>query len=113
MKIVDRWQDLVHTHFVTDAVRLTAERVREIERAFLPMLRTAGVVFGIHFAHAGRDQGIRIVLECQPLGKDLEHLQTELARIIEPIPIRPPTVTSVHTRDSSPHRAARSPTSQR
>ena len=90
MKILDRWQDLVHTHFVTDAVRLPSERVREIERGFLPVLRASGVVFGIHLAHARHDKGIRIVLECQPRGKELERLQAELARIIEPIPIRPP-----------------------
>jgi hypothetical protein len=60
MQIIDRWQDLVHTHFVTDAVRLPSARVREIERGFLPVLRAAGVVFGIHFAHAPRDKGIRI-----------------------------------------------------
>jgi hypothetical protein len=101
MQIVDRWQDLVHTHFVTDAQRLSTERVREIERGFLPVLRAAGVVFGIHLAHARRDQGIRIVLECQPRGKDLERLQRELARIIEPIPIRPPTVTGLHTEGGS------------
>jgi hypothetical protein len=95
MKILDRWQDLVHTHFVTDAVRLPTERVREIERNFLPVLRGSGVVFGIHLAHAPQDRGIRIVLECQPRGKDLEHLQAELARIIAPIPIRPPVVTSL------------------
>jgi len=97
MKIVDRWEDLVHTHFVTDAVRLPTERVREIERSFLPVLRAAGVVFGTHFAHTGRDRGIRIVLECQPRGKDLAHLETELARIIEPIPIRPPTTVRLRT----------------
>jgi hypothetical protein len=101
MKIVDRWQDLVHTHFVTDAVRLPAERVREIERGFLPVLRAAGVVFGIHLAHAGHERGIRIVLECQPRAKELERLQSELARIIEPIPIRPPTVTSLRLEERS------------
>jgi hypothetical protein len=95
MKIIERWEDLVHTHFVTDAVRLPSERTRQIERAISPVLRTMGILFGIHFAHARRDRGIRIVLECQPKGKELEHVQRELARIIEPIPIRPPTVASI------------------
>jgi hypothetical protein len=99
MKIIDRWHDLVHTHFVTDAVRLPTERLREIERAVLPVLRQVGVVFGIHFVHAERDLGIRIVLECQPRSKDLERLQAELARILEPIPIRPAVVISLRTEE--------------
>ena len=41
MHIVERWKDLVHTHFVTDGVRLTPERTREIERAFGAVLRAA------------------------------------------------------------------------
>lgn len=58
MKIVDRWKDLVHTHFVTDALRLTAERTRAIERAFGEVLRSNGIVFGTHFAHARHEPGI-------------------------------------------------------
>jgi len=97
MKIVDRWEDLVHTHFVTDGVRLPSERLREIERAFLPILRAAGIVFGIHFARAKDDPGVRIVLECQPAREGADRLQRELSRIIAPIPVRPPTVTGVTT----------------
>lgn len=94
MKIVDRWKDLVHTHFVTDAVRLTAERTREIEHAFGEVLRGNGIVFGTHFAHRRQEAGIRIVLECQPEQRMLERIQEELARIVAPIPTKPPTVTA-------------------
>jgi hypothetical protein len=38
MRIVERWKDLVHTHFVTDGVRLTPDRTRAIEREFLSVL---------------------------------------------------------------------------
>ena len=87
---------------MTDAVRLTAERVREIERSFAPVLRSARVVFGIHLAHAGRDQGIRIELECQPLDKDLEHLRTELAASSSALPSgpRPSPARALETRPS-------------
>jgi hypothetical protein len=97
MKIIDRWQDLVHTHFVTDAVRLPTERTREIKRGFAPALRASGIMFGIHFAHASHERGIRIVLECQPERSVLESLERELARVIERIPIRPPTTIGVRT----------------
>jgi hypothetical protein len=92
MRIVERWKDLVHTHFVTDGVRLTPERTRAIEREFLPVLRSAGIVFAIHFARASHERTIRIVLECQPGSKELEQLERELGRILAPVPIRPPTV---------------------
>ena len=95
MKIVERWKDLVHTHFVTDARRLTAERTRDIERAFGEVLRSNGIVFGTHFAHGRHEPGIRIVLECQPEQRTLERIQAELARIVAPIPTKPPTVMAV------------------
>ncbi|HVW26845.1 MAG TPA: hypothetical protein VHC69_15860 [Polyangiaceae bacterium] len=97
MKIVDRWEDLVHTHFVTDAVRLPTERLREIERAFIPELRRSGIVVGIHFARSREDPGVRIVLECQPGRESTARLETQLARIVAPIPARPPTVSQVRT----------------
>lgn len=97
MKIVDRWEDLVHTHFVTDGVRLPPERLRQIERAFLPILKADGIVVGIHFARAKDDPGVRIVLECQPGRDDRDRLQRELSKIVEPIPIRPPTMARVKT----------------
>jgi hypothetical protein len=94
-RILERWKDLVHTHFVTDGVRLSPERTREIEREFMPVLRASGVVFPIHFARASHERTIRIVLECQPSGKELERLERELGRILEPIPVRPPTTRAL------------------
>ena len=95
MKITDRWEDLVHTHFVTDAVRLPSERLREIERGVLPLLRESGIVFGIHFAHSRKERTIRIVLECRPPKKELDAIQSQIARIVERIPAKPPTVKVV------------------
>ena len=101
MRIVERWKDLVHTHFTTDGVRLGAERTREIERAFSKVLRESGIVFPIHFARGSHERTIRIVLECQPGKAELERLERELARIIEPIPIRPSTVRAVRVDGST------------
>ena len=95
MRIIDRWMDLVHTHFVTDGVRLTERSTRDIERQFAAVLRASGIVFPMHFARAPRDRTIRIVLECQPVGEALDRLERELARILEPIPIRPPSIAGV------------------
>ena len=104
MRILERWKDLVHTHFVTDGVRLAPERTRDIEREFLPVLRASGIVFPIHFARASHEPTIRIVLECQPPQKELERLERELARILEPIPIRPPTVKVLRVEGSDERR---------
>ena len=95
MRIVGRWKDLVHTHFVTDGERLGAEHTRHIERTFGAVLRQRGIVFPIHFARARRESTIRVVLECQPAQDELAHLEQELARIIEPIPARPARVKSI------------------
>jgi hypothetical protein len=89
--------DLVHTHFVTDGLRLPTERLREIERGFLPAVRRTGILVGIHFARPPTDPGVRIVLECQPARPDLEELQRELERVVAPIPVKPPTVMRVKT----------------
>ena len=101
MRITERGKELVHTHFVTDGVRLGAERTRDIERDFLPVLRASGIVFPIHFARASHERTIRIVLECQPGRAEVERLERELARIIAPIPVRPPTVSAVRVDEGS------------
>jgi hypothetical protein len=95
MRILTRWKDLVHTHFVTDGVRLTPERRRDIAREFSAVLRSAGIVFPIHFVRARHERTIRIVLECQPAQLELERLERDLGKILEPIPIRPPTVKRI------------------
>ena len=95
MRIQGRWKDLVHTHFVTDGERLGPEHTREIARAFGSVLRQRGIVFPMHFARSRQERTIRIVLECQPAQDELAHLEQELARIIEPIPARPPRVRAI------------------
>lgn len=100
MRIVDRWESLVFTHFVTDGQRLPAHRVKEIEEAFVPALRARGIVVGMHFEHARDDPGIRIVLECRPARPDLDALSRELARILAPIPVRP--AVTIGTQVSAP-----------
>ncbi|GIW41564.1 MAG: hypothetical protein KatS3mg076_2141 [Candidatus Binatia bacterium] len=93
MRILEEWQSFVHTHFQTDGQQLPTERVREIERAVLPVLRRLGIVFGIHLEREPRDPGIRIVLECRPLESDLDVIRKTLRETLRPIPVRPrPTV---------------------
>ena len=38
----------IHTHFVTDCVRLSHTQGRDIEAALLPVLRQQHIVYGIH-----------------------------------------------------------------
>jgi hypothetical protein len=102
MRILDRWESLVFTHFVTDGQRLPAHRVEAIEDAFVPRLRARGIVVGVHLEHERTDPGIRLVLECRPAREDLDALERELARILEPIPARP--AVTVRTRVRPPER---------
>src|SRR5262245_55783984 len=49
MEIVQRRELWIHTHFVTDCVRLSQAQGRDIEAALLPVLRQQHIVYGIHF----------------------------------------------------------------
>jgi hypothetical protein len=89
MKILSRHREFVHTHFVTDGVRLPSHRMREIQDQLRPFLRRLGIVFGIHFASHAGEEGIRVVLECIPVRDVLDFIQVELQRVIAPIPARP------------------------
>lgn len=92
MKIERRRRTWIHTHFVTDCLRLPAHRMEEIQRQMAPALRKMGIVFGLHFEAEQGEPGVIIVLECKPLPAVLEYLHLELQRIVEPIPARPRTV---------------------
>jgi len=63
MEIMQRRELWIHTHFVTNCVRLSHAQGREIEAALLPVLRQHHLVYGIHFEESRYDPGIRIVLE--------------------------------------------------
>jgi len=97
MEIVQRRELWIHTHFVTDWVRLSHAQGRDIEAALLPVLRQQHIVYGIHFEKSRHDPGIRIVLECIPLRRVLEQIETALRRIIAPIPAKPTPVQTVTT----------------
>jgi len=96
VEILVRREVWIHTHFVTDCVRLSYAQGREIEAALLPVLYQYHLVYGIHFAESWHDPGIRIVLECIPLRHVLEQIEAALRRIVAPIPARPtPTRVSL------------------
>ncbi len=95
MRILDLRRTFIHTHFVTDARRLPSERVREIERGIVPVLRQLGIVVGVHLAPGTPPGGIEIVLECIPAARELERIERSLRELVRPIPIRPPTTQAV------------------
>jgi hypothetical protein len=49
MEIMQRRELWIHTHFVTDCVRLSHAQGCEIEAALLPVLRQHHIVYSIHF----------------------------------------------------------------
>jgi len=89
MKILDRRHTWLHTHFLTNCERLPPHRMRDIESQIIPVLRSLGIVYDIHFDAYRDDPGVRIVLECIPLPNTLELIQLELRRIVQPIPSKP------------------------
>jgi hypothetical protein len=101
MKVLERRRSLVHTHFVTDGQRLPTDRVREIERGVVPVLRELGIVFGIHLAPPTPPGGIEIVLECIPAEPEMRRIEETLTRAIAPIPTRPPVTVARVSGDES------------
>jgi len=95
MEILQRREAWIHTHFVTDCVRLSHAQGREIEAALLPVLRQQHIVYGIHFEESRHDPGIRVVLECIPLRSVLDQIETALRHILAPIPAKPTPVQTV------------------
>jgi hypothetical protein len=100
MEILQRRESWIHTHFVTDCMRLSHTQGREITAALVPVLRQQHIVYGVHFEESRHDPGIRIVLECIPLRGVLDEIEAALRRIVAPIPARP---TPVHTVTTAPH----------
>ena len=90
MQILGREEVWIHTHFLTDCVRLSSRRMRDIEQELLPRLRQLGIVFGIHFTQLRDERTCRIVLECLPFAATLERIQQHLQEVVRDIPARPP-----------------------
>ena len=99
MDILERRETWLHTHCVTDCVRLSVAQGREIEAAILPVLRQHHIVYGIRFAESRHHPGIRIVLECIPRAAALENIEAALRRIVAPIPAKP---TPTHVQTAAP-----------
>ena len=92
MKILDVREMWIHTHFLTDCVRLPSDRMREIQSEMEPFLRERRIQYGFHFEEHKGEQGIRIVLECIPLPKTLEQIRDRLKEAVKEIPVRPQPV---------------------
>jgi len=91
MKVVGREETWIHTHFLTDCTRLSAERMREIKQPMIPFLRDLGIVYGMHFTQLRDERTCRIVLECIPFSQILDRIQQKLQEIVRDIPAHPPT----------------------
>lgn len=102
MKILGREEIWIQTHFLTDCVRLSSRRMRDIEKEMLPILRQLGIVFGIHFTQLRDERTCRIVLECVPFAATLDRIQQHLQEVVREIPSRPPTTTVTSTGPPQP-----------
>ena len=92
MRIIERRETWIHTHFLTDCVRLPSHRMAQIKREIEPFLRSLGIVYGIHFEEHRAEKGIRIVLECIPLPSTMAAIEEKLKETVKDIPIKPQPV---------------------
>jgi hypothetical protein len=95
MRILGREELWIHTHFLTDCIRLPAFRMREIVKTMIPFLKSLGIVYGIHFTQVRDERTCRIVLECIPFPQTLDQIQRKLQAVVHNIPARPPVTTVV------------------
>lgn len=112
MRILERRFTFIHTHFLTDCEKLPTEVGREIQRKMERYLRARGIVYGIHFEERRTEKGLRIVLECIPLPRDLEEIEKHLKELVRPVPRRPKPVFPVAV-EPPPHRRAEQPGEKR
>lgn len=89
MRVVDVKETWIHTHFITDARRISVSNTRLIKKKMEKLLRDMGIVFGIHFRDFREDERIRIVLECRPFPQDLKKIKSHLEEVIKDIPAHP------------------------
>lgn len=101
MKILDREELWIHTHFLTDCLRLSDARMKEVVKQMTPRLRELGIVYGLRFTQIREERTCRIVLECIPFAKTLDRIQQTLQDIVRDIPSRPAVIKSVQV-DHSP-----------
>jgi len=89
MKILQREELWIHTHFITDCVYLPDHQAREIRAKIARVLDELGIVFGIHFDSRPGEKGLSVVLECIPLPESMRKIESALAETIRPIPSQP------------------------
>jgi len=82
MKILERVEVWIHTHFVTDSKGIESKDRKKIKLEMETFLRSVGIVFGIHFKES---DNFRIVLECIPERRKMELIHQKLAELLEPI----------------------------
>lgn len=89
MKILERRELWIHTHFLTDCQKLSTYHMRRIKTEIEGYLRSIGIVYGIHYEARPRERGIRIVLECIPIESTMRLVEDKLRELVRPVPIRP------------------------
>lgn len=108
MKILGREEHWIHTHFLTDCLRLSDTRMKAVVQEMTPRLRELGIVYGLHFTQVRDERTCRIVLECIPFPKTLDRIQQALQDIVRDIPSRPAVVKSVQEESvTTPHLGSR------
>ena len=111
MKILSREELWIHTHFLTDCTSLPEFRMREIVKEMTPVLRELGIVFGIHFTQVREERTCRIVLECIPFARTLDHIQRRLQAVVRDIPTHPAVTRLVNEEQLATPLASRGQTS--
>jgi len=82
VKILERVEVWIHTHFVTDSKGMDLKDRERIKLEMEGFLRSLGIVFGIHFKEG---DNLRIVLECIPEPRKMELIHQKLMELLEPI----------------------------
>lgn len=102
MKILGRKECWIHTHFLTNCVRLSSARIREVIQNMKPQLLELGIVYGLHFTQVRDERTCRIVLECIPFPSTLDRIQQRLQEVVQDIPARPAVIKTVQDGQSQP-----------
>jgi hypothetical protein len=89
MVIREERRTFIHTCFTTDGRHLGEAQARTLRLGMIAALRDLHLWADVRL-ESGEDEGLEIVLTCQPAEGDLRVLRAKLAKLLEPLPAARP-----------------------
>ena len=88
MKIIDKREAWIHTHFFVDSALVTLQEQKIISMCVEPELRQIGIQYGLRYEKSLNPEQSLIVLECIPFENTREVIKDLINETIKDFPSR-------------------------